>query len=49
MSKVSLGMREELVRVVAERYRATGGRGKGRILDEFVALTGTTGSTRSGC
>jgi hypothetical protein len=32
--------REELVRAVAERYRAAVSRDKVRILDEFVALTG---------
>lgn len=35
-----MAMRAELVEVVRERYRAADRRSKGRILDEFVAVTG---------
>lgn len=40
MRKVSMATRTELVRAVAERYRSADRRSKGRVLDEFVALTG---------
>ena len=33
-------MRTELVEAVGERYRSADRRGKGHILDEFVAMTG---------
>ena len=35
-----MGARREVLAVVAERYRATGRREKGRILDELCATTG---------
>jgi hypothetical protein len=37
---ISMGARREVLAVVAERYRATGRREKGRILDELCATTG---------
>jgi hypothetical protein len=40
MAKVSAKTREELVQAVGERYRHAESRAKGRILDEFVQLTG---------
>ena len=40
MSKISAEARKELVTAVAERYQAGVASEKGRILDEFVALTG---------
>ena len=40
MSKISAEARKELVTAVAERYQAGEASEKGRILDEFVALTG---------
>jgi hypothetical protein len=40
MAKVSAKTREELVQAVGERYRDAESRAKGRILDEFVQLTG---------
>ncbi len=40
MAKVSAKTREELVQAVGERYRNAESRAKGRILDEFVQLTG---------
>lgn len=40
MSKISTVARRELVEAVAERYRKGSTDEKGRILDEFVALTG---------
>ena len=38
--QISMGARREVVRAVAERYRAAGRREKGRILDELTAVTG---------
>ena len=49
MAMISAEARRELVGAVAERYRQSTATEKGWILDEFVALTGTTTSTRSGC
>lgn len=40
MSRISAEARKELVTAVAERYQAGVASEKGRILDEFVALTG---------
>lgn len=38
--KVSMATRTELVNAVRERYRTADRRSKGRVLDEFVAVTG---------
>ncbi|PSO13458.1 transposase, partial [Sphingobium sp. AEW4] len=40
MRKVSMATRRELVEAVGERYRAADRTSKGKILDEFVAVTG---------
>lgn len=40
MRKVSMATRRELVEAVGERYRAADRASKGRVLDEFVAVTG---------
>jgi hypothetical protein len=40
MSEISTATRQELVQAVGERYRTVSAEEKGRILDEFVALTG---------
>ena len=40
MRKVSMATRRELVEAVGERYRAADRTSKGRVLDEFVAVTG---------
>ena len=40
MRKVSMATRAELVQAVGERYRSADKRGKGRVLDEFAAVTG---------
>ena len=40
MRRVSMATRDELVTAVIERYRSGGRDEKGRILDEFVAVTG---------
>lgn len=40
MRKVSMATRAELVDAVGERYRSADRRSKGRVLDEFVAVTG---------
>ncbi len=40
MRKVSMATRAELVEAIGERYRGADRRGKGRVLDEFVAVTG---------
>ena len=40
MRKVSMATRTELVQAVGERYRSADKRGKGRVLDEFAAVTG---------
>ena len=40
MRKVSMSTKEELVAAVRERYRLADREGKGRILDEFVRITG---------
>ncbi len=40
MRKVSMATRAELVEAVGERYRSADRANKGRILDEFVAVTG---------
>lgn len=40
MRKVSMATRAELVEAVGERYRSADRRSKGRVLDEFVAVTG---------
>ena len=40
MSKVGAEARKELVTAVAKRYQAGVASEKGRMLDEFVALTG---------
>lgn len=40
MRKVSMATRAELVEAVGERYRTADRRSKGRVLDEFVAVTG---------
>jgi hypothetical protein len=40
MSEISTATRQELVQAVGERYRTVSADEKGRILDEFVALTG---------
>ena len=48
-NRISRQTRAELVQAVAERYRSSRRREKRDILGEFVAVTGSTGSTRSGC
>ncbi|MCY3813576.1 MAG: hypothetical protein OXH15_17425 [Gammaproteobacteria bacterium] len=48
MSTMSSGARQELVAAVAEGYRRGTSAEKRSILDEFVALTGTTASMPSG-
>src|SRR4051812_19693630 len=40
MRRVSMATRDDLVRAIAERYRRAGVVEKGRILDEFVSVTG---------
>lgn len=40
MKKVSMATRAELVEAVGERYRTADRRSKGRVLDQFVAVTG---------
>jgi hypothetical protein len=40
MSKLSTGARQELLQAVTVRYQGAAAEAKGRILDEFVALTG---------
>lgn len=40
MRKMSMAMRAELVAAVGERYRSADRESKGRVLDEFVAVTG---------
>ena len=40
MRKVSMATRRELVAAVGERYRAADRASKGKVLDEFVAVTG---------
>ena len=40
MRKVSMATRTELVQAVGERYRSADKQGKGRVLDEFAAVTG---------
>lgn len=40
MRKMSMATRLELVAAIGERYRAADRRSKGRVLDEFVAVTG---------
>src|SRR5215213_11456747 len=40
MRRVSMTTRDELVAAVAERYARSGRSERGRILDEFVAVTG---------
>jgi hypothetical protein len=40
MSEISTGARQELVHAVSGRYRSVSADERGRILDEFVALTG---------
>lgn len=40
MSEISTATRQELVQAVGQRYRTVSAEEKGRILDEFVALTG---------
>src|SRR5665647_1591487 len=40
MRKVSMATRAELVEAVGDRYRSADRRSKGRILDEFVTVTG---------
>lgn len=40
MRKVSMATRRELVEAVGERYRAADRASKGKVLDEFVAVTG---------
>ena len=40
MSEISTAARQELVQATCGRYRTVSAEGKGRILDEFVALTG---------
>lgn len=40
MRKVSMATRTELVEAVGERYRSVDRSSKGRVLDEFVAVTG---------
>ena len=40
MSEISTTARQELVQAICGRYRMVSAEGKGRILDEFVALTG---------
>jgi hypothetical protein len=40
MSEISTATRQELLQAVGERYRTVSADEKGRILDEFVALTG---------
>jgi hypothetical protein len=40
MRKVSMATRAELVEAVGERYRSVDRTNKGRVLDEFVAVTG---------
>lgn len=40
MRKISMSTRAELLEAVGERYRCADRRSKGRVLDEFVAVTG---------
>src|SRR4051812_39905361 len=40
MRRVSMATRDDLVRAIAERYRRAAVMEKGRILDEFVSVTG---------
>src|ERR1700722_15145043 len=40
MRRVSMATRDELIAVAGERYRRSGRRERGQILDEFTALTG---------
>jgi len=40
MRKVSMATQRELVAAVGERYRSADRKGKGQVLDEFVAVTG---------
>jgi len=40
MRKVSMATRSELVEAVGERYRSADRKNKGKVLDEFVAVTG---------
>ena len=41
--------KQELVATIRDRYRRSSKKDKGRILDEFTAITGPTVSTASGC
>ena len=45
MRRVSMATRNELVAAVAERYARSSRLERGRILDEFVAVTGHHRST----
>jgi hypothetical protein len=40
MRKVSMATRKELIEAVGTRYRACDRSSKGKVLDEFVAVTG---------
>lgn len=40
MRMVSMATRTELVEAIGERYRSADRASKGRVLDEFVAVTG---------
>jgi hypothetical protein len=40
MRRISMAARDELVAVIAERYSRAGRTERGRILDEFTAVTG---------
>jgi len=40
MRKISMATRTELVEAVSDRYRSVDRSSKGRVLDEFVAVTG---------
>lgn len=46
MRIVSMATRTELVEAISERYRSADQASKGRVLDEFVAVTGFTASMR---
>ena len=46
---ISKMAKQELLATIRDRYRASSKREKSRILDEFIAVTGTIASMASGC
>ena len=46
---ISKMAKQELLAIIRDRYRASSKQEKSRILDEFIAVTGTTASMASGC